>query len=98
MIKLTKGPAPDILAQNRVKWADEYEAWRTGRDVPAAAQYRYRHPEIKTALRAETFDKCVYCESKISHIHPGETDHIDPLHHRPDRVVDWDNLAYICHE
>jgi hypothetical protein len=66
--------------------------------VPAAARFRYRHPDIKAALRGESYDKCIYCESKVSHTFPGETDHLAPVSKRPDLVVEWTNLAYVCTE
>lgn len=38
----------------------------------------------------------MYCESFISHVHPGETDHILPIDKRPDLVVSWNNLGLVC--
>ena len=80
------------------EWTEEYAAYKRGELVPKAAQTRYRHIDIKQTLRQETHDKCIYCESKISHVFPGEIDHIRPLSKRHDLVVQWENLAYICKE
>ncbi|WP_445364560.1 HNH endonuclease [Microbulbifer sp. ANSA003] len=99
MIKLEKSPKPDVLAENEELWTDEYIRLKNGdTTVPKAAEFRYRHTEIKEALRKETSDKCIFCESKISHIFPGETDHIIPSSKKPEYIVKWDNLGYVCKE
>ncbi|WP_321395882.1 HNH endonuclease signature motif containing protein [Emcibacter sp.] len=99
MIKLDKLPKPQVLEDNEENWTDEYLKLKAGDDtVPKAARFRYRHPDIKETLRQETFEKCVYCESKISHVFPGETDHIIPVTKAEDKIVSWDNLAYVCKE
>lgn len=98
MIKLTKGPKPEILAANERAWTDEYVQGMAAGDLSDAKQHRYRHPDIKDALRAETSNKCAYCESKGSHVHPGETEHILPKSKRRDLVVAWDNLSFVCSE
>src|SRR5262249_49893992 len=63
-----------------------------------AALTRYTDARVKAVIRAEANDKCMYCESKVSHVFPGETDHIVPVSKRPDLVVAWDNLGYVCKE
>ena len=98
MIKLVKGYEPGILANNGQRWATEYLQGLKARNLTDAQKFRYRHPNIKEALREETHDKCAYCESKISHVHPGETDHILPVSRRPDLCFSWTNLAYVCSE
>ncbi len=99
MIKLSKFEKPTILKEKESEWAAEYQRFINGdENVPKVAKFRYRHPDIKAALREEAFDKCIYCESKISHVFPGETDHILPISKRPDKAVEWENLAYVCTE
>ena len=98
MIKLTKACEPRVLASNREQWATEYlEAIEAG-DLTDSRKFRYRHRDIKDSLRKETHDKCAYCESKISHVYPGETDHILPVSRRPELCVTWANLTYVCSE
>ena len=98
MIRLTKACEPRVLTDNRENWTREYlEAIETG-GMTDSRKFRYRHPDIKGSLRKETNDKCAYCESKISHVHPGETDHILPVSRRPDLCVAWSNLTYVCSE
>ena len=58
----------------------------------------YKHPENKNALRIAAFDKCMYCESKISHIDFAHVEHIKPK--SPDKYPElayaWENLGYAC--
>jgi HNH endonuclease len=99
MIRLTKGPKPQVLVDNELAWTDEFARWVAKEPgIPVAAATRYRHPAIKAALRSESFDKCVYCESKVSHVYPGDCEHIRPKSLHPDLVVEWQNLAYVCAE
>ena len=99
MIRLTKGERPAILEDRADEWTQEYvDLLEAGDGVPDAVRYRYRHPDIKQALRAESSDKCIYCESKMSHIFPGDTDHLAPVSRRPDLYVRWENLGYVCRE
>ena len=98
MIKLTKDEKPAVLEQNEQNWTREFiEGLEVG-NLTDTTRYRYRHPDIKAVLKAETHDKCAYCESKVSHVHPGETDHILPKLKRPDLVVSWANLTFVCTE
>ena len=98
MIKLNKGNMPEILREKGHEWTEEYLTGLRDRSLTKAKRFRYREPTIKEALRRETDEKCAYCEGKISHIHPGETDHILPISCRPDLSVEWDNLTYVCTE
>ena len=98
MIKLTKDPEPEVLVDKGQEWTSEYLKGLRSDSLTNTQRFRYRHKDIKETLRAETHDKCAYCESKISHIHPGETDHILPISRRPDLCVTWSNLTYVCSE
>lgn len=96
MIPLQKGPTPQVLQQNEAAWAAEYLAvLNSGCEIPDSVRFRYRHPDIKSALKAEANNKCVYCESIIA---TGEIDHINPVSHCPDQIVKWHNLALCCKE
>lgn len=99
MIKIVKLPKPEVLSDNEEQWTDEYIRRKSGDvAIPKAAETRYRHPDIKSTLRLESHDKCIFCESKISHVFPGETDHIIPSSKKPEYIVKWDNLGYVCKE
>ncbi len=96
MIRLHKGPVPDVLRAKAAEWTQEYLAANDGLiEMTDTVRFRYRHQDIKAALRDESFDKCIYCESKVGF---GETDHVNPVSRRPDQVVDWANLGLVCKE
>lgn len=57
---------------------------------------RYRDPDLKTVLREETKNKCAYCESYISHIYPGDVEHIEPKSASSLKRLDYDNLTIAC--
>jgi hypothetical protein len=97
MIPLSKGAKPAVLVTNESTWTREYANHVAGvPGTPAAAATRYRHPEIKSSIRNEAHDKCVYCESMVDHVYPGDCEHIAPKALFPELVVDWNNLAYVC--
>ena len=58
----------------------------------------YNHKFNKEALRIANSDKCMYCESKISHIDFAHVEHIKPK--APDKFPElaytWENLGYAC--
>ena len=97
MIRITKGPKPAVLVANEGEWTRTYvDHVQNGSSISEADKTRYRHPEIKTAVRTETVDKCAYCESKVTDVYPGDCEHILPKSHRPDLVVAWQNLTFSC--
>jgi hypothetical protein len=98
MIALDKGPIPVILDEHWVEWRDEYLEAKANNTLTNAIRFRYRHADIKTAIVEETHNKCAYCESKVTHVHPGETEHILPISERPDLIVTWINLTLACTE
>jgi uncharacterized protein (TIGR02646 family) len=99
MIRLERGPKPAVLAEKGDEWAEEFLGFE-GRlaTMAASMRYRYRATEIKEAVRRDAHGKCIYCESYITQVHPGEIDHIRPVSKRRDLVVEWGNLAYVCTE
>jgi len=64
----------------------------------ALANSDYSHPTNKDALRKANFDKCMYCESKISHIDYANVEHIKPKADGkyPELKYNWENLGYAC--
>ena len=94
MRSLTKGSVPAILASQGKKWLQEYV------DDPESEtkRFKYRHPDIKEALRIETGWKCVYCESRIGHSSPGDVEHKIPSSEVRERHFEWDNLTVACTE
>jgi len=96
MIKLEKGPVPEVLQENSDQWKETLlEKLSLGTATPAE-KARYRHPQIKAALEAETFGKCAYCESKLKHVHHGDVEHIVPKSLKPELTFKWENLTLAC--
>jgi uncharacterized protein (TIGR02646 family) len=62
----------------------------------ALANNNYKHPDNKRALIEASSEKCVYCESKITHIDFGDVEHIKPRALFPHLTYDWSNLGYVC--
>ncbi|RXJ76997.1 HNH endonuclease [Arcobacter sp. F155] len=58
----------------------------------------YKHHRNKLALKESSFDKCMYCESKISHIDFAHVEHIKPKAEGkyPELEFEWSNLGYAC--
>lgn len=58
----------------------------------------YKHPKNKAALKNASYDKCMYCESKISHIDFAHVEHIKPKAQDkfPSLEFDWNNHGYAC--
>ena len=97
MIKLTKGPEPEILLTHGAIWTETIVSKLAANDeLTNAEKTRYRHPQIKASLISETSGKCAYCESKVLHIHHGDVEHVVPKSLRPELTVEWDNLTLAC--
>jgi hypothetical protein len=96
MIRLAKGPVPGILVRRGETWTADYlrrlDAGGVRRDLPA----HHRHADVKAALRVESRDKCMYCETHVSHAQYGDIDHFVPVAVRPELVVSWANLGFTC--
>lgn len=97
MIKLTKTDEPEVLKQKSATWtATILGKIANGEDISKTDKGRYAHPDIKSALVAETDGKCAYCESKLRHITHGDIEHILPKSLVPNRWFDWHNLTLAC--
>jgi uncharacterized protein (TIGR02646 family) len=94
MRELTKLTEPSILSNNSAEWLSEYLTDKSN----DTKKYRYRHTDIKSALKDETSHKCVYCESKIGHNTPGDIEHKIPSSKNPSLHFTWSNLTIACTE
>lgn len=58
----------------------------------------YKHPRNKQALSDSSHGKCMYCESKITHIDYGDVEHIKPKAEGlfPELQFVWGNLGFSC--
>ncbi len=63
---------------------------------PTALTTNYKHPENKEALINASFEKCIYCESKVTHVYFGDIEHLKPKSIYPDLEFEWDNLGFVC--
>ncbi len=63
---------------------------------PEALKTDYKNPVNKKALKDSTNNKCMYCESKITHIDYGDVEHIKPKSTFPNEKYNWDNLGFAC--
>jgi len=66
---------------------------------PAAlAAGNYKHPDNKAVLVAASHRKCMYCESKVTHVDFGDVEHIKPKAPGkfPELAYEWTNLGFVC--
>ena len=97
MIALTKGPVPQVLTSNSSQWtADLLAEIANGGDKVAYRASKYRHADIKAALKEETHRKCAYCESKPLHVTYGDVEHVTPKSEDPIQTFSWANLTLAC--
>lgn len=91
--QLTKGPQPATLVANQGNWTATYVGHKgNSRTRPRP----WGHVDIMTALIAETYGKCAYCEAVIGDVSYAHVEHITPKSIAPHRVVDWLNLTLAC--
>lgn len=63
---------------------------------PSALSGNYKHPDNKKALASASNEKCIYCESKISHVYHGDIEHIKPKSIYANLEFAWENLGFVC--
>ncbi len=97
MIRLVKNAKPAVLVANEVAWTAALMAYvQRGEQPPEGVSRRYAHDEIKRAVQEETHGKCAYCESKVSHVYPGDVEHMKPKDVYRELTFDWSNLTHVC--
>ncbi len=97
MIKLNKKAIPQVILDQGSTWTKIWvDHVNNAAEISGADKSRYRHREIKSSILEETFEKCAYCESKVTHTYPGDIEHIFPKRKRPDLFVTWSNLTLGC--
>ena len=98
MIQLNKLPKPLVLEENGTEWTkDLMELVNSGKKIPANIGGRYRHTQIKDAVKIETNEKCAYCECNITHQYPGDVEHIIPKAIYRRLTFTWKNLSFVCY-
>jgi 5-methylcytosine-specific restriction endonuclease McrA len=97
MIKLGRQRLrPELEARMRDRAGQLRESLANGADPPDAVLNAYRDPELKQHLIAEAHGKCIYCESKVTHVYYGDVEHIKPKAVFPDERLNIENLALAC--
>lgn len=99
MIKIDKGPEPNILKTNKANWTKELlDFIAKGEKIPKSLGSNYNQGEVKDALKDESRKKCMYCESVVSHIAHEHIEHIKPKAKDkfPELTFEWENLGLAC--
>lgn len=94
MRALTKGPKPDVLVRKEGEWTVAYVAAH-GTDTEKQHE-KWRHKDIKAALKRETASKCAYCEAYVEDVSFPHVEHIVPKTVRPELAHNWHNLTSAC--
>ncbi|MGX1904586.1 hypothetical protein ACWIVX_14385 [Enterobacter asburiae] len=65
---------------------------------PIAIRTNYKNADNKAALQKCSHNKCMYCESYISHVYFGDVEHIRPKSKDkyPELEFEWTNHGYCC--
>lgn len=97
MIKLQKSvPSQDMAAKIAERTTNFLQLSGQGAPIPDTLASSYKDADVKALLRAETADKCAYCESKIPHVDYGDVEHILPKAIHPELRYAYSNLTYAC--
>ena len=97
MIKIQKQQCPNILIENKEQWTEELLDYvRDDSKPPDSIVLRYKNPEIKQAVKEDSFEKCIYCESKVTPTYYGEIEHLKPKKKYPELTFEWSNLGFVC--
>lgn len=105
MIFVQRTKKPDVIKNNESKWLETYLiALNKYRLSPTKAnkknlhltEEKYKHNQIKEALRVMFNNKCAYCESYIGHISFGHIEHFMPKAKYPKQCFNWNNLLLGC--
>ena len=99
MIRITKNPEPQILADNKIAWTNQLMGFiGLNQQVATAVYSRYNQIDVKNTLRNECKGKCMYCESMIAHVSYEHIEHIRPKARTlfPELTYEWTNLGLAC--
>lgn len=99
MIKITKGAEPDILKDNKENWTKELlDHISKNEKISSTLSSKYNQKEVKDSLKRECRNKCMYCESNVSHVAHEHIEHIKPKARDkyPELTYEWQNLGLAC--
>ncbi|MEO9458831.1 MAG: HNH endonuclease [Lentilitoribacter sp.] len=95
---MNKGREPQVLIDNKASWTSQLLAAvaQDDKDEIRNKTKKYNHPDIKAALKAETSEKCAYCEAKVTDVAHGDIEHVSPKSVDRALTFEWDNLTFSC--
>lgn len=97
MIKLTrKSLTPELQEQVEARVTRLRDCLANGENPPDALLNAYRDPAVKQHLVTEASGKCIYCESKITHVYFGDIEHIKPKSVFLTERLSIENLGLAC--
>ncbi len=99
MIKLNKGVEPQVLRDNKDEWTRQLLCYvKKGEGIPKSLSSNYASSDVKAALQSECKNKCMYCESIVSHVAYEHIEHIKPKARDkfPELTFEWQNLGLAC--
>lgn len=88
-------PIPQILANKHHEWQVKYERKLATHPKVRPDGSKYGHKDIRDVLNSCSFNKCFYCESKLTGA-PREIDHYIEVSIDHSKAYDWDNLYLSC--
>lgn len=97
MMALKRLPEPRVLAENKARWSEKYQAERAQSPKKRPSGSQYAHKEVVETLQSMSFHKCFYCEQSTKQTRP-EVDHYVEVSERPDLAFEWANLYLSCRE
>lgn len=88
---------PQVLVDKGLEWTTNLIQYISNDfPIPENLIKHYRDPSIKDTVKTETSGKCLYCESRISHVYYGDVEHILPKSIFPELTFAWENLSFVC--
>jgi len=82
---------PDILKKKKEVWLEKFIA--SGKERPYSRQYA--HKQVKEQLASMSYNKCFYCETKLTGGVSSEVDHQIEVSVDKTLAFEWENL-YLC--
>lgn len=97
MIRLTRHPLADSVKARLTDLASRLaHCISQGEEPPPVVLDGYRETALKSHLILEAHGKCMYCESRISHVYFGDVEHIRPKSLFQAFRLAHDNLGLVC--
>lgn len=88
-------PTPRILSEKQNKWQQKYEQKIAEKPKARPDSSKYAHKDILQQLNSCSFNKCFYCESKLTGT-SREVDHYIEVAIDPSGAFEWTNLYLSC--